>query len=530
MSKQDNPLALLVAFAIAAGLAIAGLSFFGIGPNKLFEQKEPSGRSQPNSSNSSNSSDSSPQLTVLADTFSGYSTFRHPDFKQALAKAGINLGYEDEFDQAKRAARLGKDAQLIATTLDQFLQQQPDGKIIALIDRTVGADAAVLNTVAYPNLKSLEDLQQLVRQQSGDPGDRKLSIAFAGDTPSEYLALVLDIRFEAFDLADFNIIRVADASEAWNLLSGGDKTVAIAIIWEPFVTRARQQGYTVVLSSKDAPKAILDVIVASNDFLAKQPEAISQFLESYYRRIQASVGDSSKLQAQIAKDGDLSTEEAAAVLAGINFFTAPQAHQWMTDGTLEKRIASTAAVLALAERVPRTPENPASLYAAEAIEVAAESTQALIELVRKDNPELADLLSGKSDPITAAPPASAQDLTVAPTVGNLNVRGEVKFEAGSVALAPEGITTLDNLATEIREFNPNTIAVRAIGHTSKSGAADYNQKLSEQRAQAVVNYLKSLRLPHKLVPEGKGFSAPISGMSPQDPRQQRTEIRLVRID
>lgn len=524
MSKQDNPVALLVAFAIAAGLAIAVLRFLGIGPSNLLGTRE---SSTPSSATTPNSSDSSRQLTVLADTFSGYSTFRHRDFQQDLVKARIDLRYEDEFDQAKRADRLGRDAQLIATTLDQFLQQQPDGKIIALIDRTVGADAAVLNTVEYPSLKSLEDLQELVRQKSGD---RKLSIAFAGDTPSEYLALVLDIRFEAFKLADFNIIRVADASEAWKLLSGGDKNVAIAVIWEPFVTRAKQQGHTVVLSSQDAPKAILDVIVASNDLLSDRPEELSRFLESYYRHIEANVRNSSQLQEQIAKDGDLSKEEAAAVLAGIEFFTAPQARQWMTDDTLEKRIASTAAVLALAGRIDRIPENPESLYAVEAIEAAAENTQTLIDFVRADNPELAERLSGKSRAIAPAAPLSAQAVKDAPAVGNLNVRGEVKFEAGSAELAPEGITTLDNLAAEISEFNPNTIAVRAIGHTSKSGAADYNQRLSEQRAKAVVTYLKDLGLSHNFVAEGKGFSSPLSGISPQDPRQQRTEIGLVRIN
>ena len=517
MSKQDNPLVLLAASAIAAGVAIAGLIFFGIIPNNLVQEKDKSPSSNPSAQ---------AQLKILADTFSGYSTFRHREFRQDLAKRGIDLGYEDEFDQAKRARRLGQDAQLIATTLDQFLQQEPDGKIIALIDRTVGADAAVLNTVEYPNLKSLEDLRQLVRQK----GDRKLSIAFAGDTPSEYLANVLDTRFEAFDLADFNIISVADAEDAWKLLSGGDKDVAIAVIWEPFVTRARQQGYTVVLSSEDAPKAILDVIVAANDFLAKQPEEVSEFLESYYRRIQSSVGDSSKLQAQIARDGRLSKEDAAAVLAGIKFFTALEAYQWMTDGTLEKRIASTAAVLALAGRISRPPDNTASLYAPQAIEVASENIQALIESVRKDNPELAKILSGELKPVTAKSRPSEQEVKDAPAIGNLKVRGEVKFEAGSADIALEGIATLNKLATEIREFNPNTIAVKAIGHTSKSGAAKYNQILSERRAQAVVKYLQSLGLSQKLVAEGKGFSSPLSGISPQDPRQQRTEIRLVRIN
>jgi outer membrane protein OmpA-like peptidoglycan-associated protein len=72
--------------------------------------------------------------------------------------------------------------------------------------------------------------------------------------------------------------------------------------------------------------------------------------------------------------------------------------------------------------------------------------------------------------------------------------------------------------------------VRVIGHTSKTGAATLNQTLSQQRAQVVVNYLKNRGLKHNFVAEGKGFNQPLSGIPPTDPRQQRTEIRLVRVN
>jgi len=72
--------------------------------------------------------------------------------------------------------------------------------------------------------------------------------------------------------------------------------------------------------------------------------------------------------------------------------------------------------------------------------------------------------------------------------------------------------------------------VRVIGHTSRSGAAALNQSLSQERAQVVVGYLRTRALKHNIIAEGKGFSQPLAGISPEDARNQRTEIRLVRVN
>lgn len=469
------------------------------------------------------------RIKVLGDTFSGYSTFRNAAFQEALTEVDIRLEYADEFDQAKRAEQLSRgNADIIVTTLDQYLQHQPDGKIVGLIDRTVGADAVVLNSKVRPSLTSLLELNKLVEEARSQ--NRKVGMAFAGDTPSEYLALVLDTKFDDFNLDDFAVTRVADASEAWQLMQDSSKNVAIAIIWEPFVTQARQQGYTVVLSSQDAPRSIVDVVVASDRLLRSRPEVVSELLEAYYRRIDINVRDSSQLQAQIAEDGGLEAEDAAAVMDGIEFFTAAEAHDWLTDGTLERRIEATAAVLVLAGRLNDVPENMAELMTVEAIAPAAQNTETLIELVRADNPELAERLQGTQRAVTAtAPDLQAATVQAAPDIGNLQVRGEVKFATGSAQLTGDSQQTLTQLAKEVAEFNVQTVAVRVIGHTSQTGSAAFNQSLSQQRAQVVVNFLRSQGLQHNIVAEGQGFNQPLSGIDPRDPSNQRTEIRLVRV-
>ncbi|NJN71362.1 MAG: OmpA family protein [Limnothrix sp. RL_2_0] len=441
-----------------------------------------------------------------------------------LLDAGIKLSYENEFDQAARSAAIARgEADLYVTTLDQFLKQQPNGKIVGLIDRTIGADAVVLNTKKYPSLKSLNDLQVL---QSQGP----LSISYAVDTPSEYLALVLSTSFASFNLGDFEKKEVVDASEAWADLQDMDQNVAIAVLWEPFVTQAKKQGYTVVLSSKDAPTAILDVIVASDRLLEVRPGLVSQFLETYYRHIDANTRDPSKLKTQIAADGGLSTDEASAVIAGIDFFTSIEAQNWIKDGTLEKRINSTAAVLTLSGKLSQVPEDVTSLYTDTYISEAAQNTKILIELINLDNPELAKRLRGEGETISITPTVSKKQISEAPDIGNLQVRGEVNFSSGSANLNQTSQQTLQQLAQQIAEFNPSTVAIRVIGHTSKTGDRQFNQKLSQQRAQVVVDALRKQGLQHNIQAEGKGFDLPLSQINPEDPRQQRTEIRLVRID
>ncbi|NEP17518.1 MAG: OmpA family protein [Leptolyngbya sp. SIO4C1] len=461
-------------------------------------------------------------LEILGDTFSGYSTFRNADFQAALAAAGIELTYADEFDQAARSQLLSSgEVGLMVTTLDQFLQHQPAGKIVGLIDRTVGADAIVLNSQQYPELTSLTKLAPLI-QQARQQG-KSLSIAFAADTPSEYLALVLDTKFESFNLEDFKLLPLADASEVWQRMQEPQQDIAIGVLWEPFITQASQQGNAVLFSSQDAPQAIIDVVVAADTLLESNPEAVSTFLETYYRRIDASVQDADLLKAQIAADGELSDDEAATIIDGIEFFTAVEAQRWLTDGTLDRRIEATAAVLALTGRINTVPRDTAALISDEPIKIAARNSRMLAEML-ENTPEIADRLLGEGQTVAVRPSTAGRD------IGNLQVQGRITFEVGTAQLAGDSQKTLNQLAQQIKEFNPATTAVKVIGHTSNSGSPERNLQLSQQRAQTVANYLRQQQVTHQLLVEGKGTSQPLPNLSPKDAANQRTEIRLVRLN
>ncbi|MDJ0899694.1 MAG: OmpA family protein [Xenococcus sp. MO_188.B8] len=468
-------------------------------------------------------------IKVLGNTFSGYATIRSTEFRYALKKSGITLEYGDEFVQAQLADDLNQGkADIILTTLDQFIQHKPQGKIVALVDRTVGADAIVLNTKEYPQLKSLIDLEQLVKQKQSQ--GQRLKMIFAGDTPSELLAMILDTKFENFDLADFEVIRVDDATTAWKQMQAPQSNIALAVLWEPLITEARTQGNTVLLSSADAPTVIVDIAVASDRILESNPQAVKEFVEKYYHQIDSSIQNRAVLTSQIAADGNLNDLEAAAVFKGIHFFTSVEAQDWMKSETLDKRIGALAGILALSGTIDEVPPDFKALYNADFVNSAATRTNKLIEMVSQDNPKLAMLLKGAKLPAsTSNVKDSEAQVKQGADIGNVAFKGEVKFAFGSAMLTAEGKRTLDTLAIDIAEFNPTTIAIKVQGHTSKTGSANLNQKLSQDRANVVVSYLKQKQLSHKFLAEGLGFSQPLPGAPPSSPLNQRTVIRLVRL-
>jgi ABC-type nitrate/sulfonate/bicarbonate transport system substrate-binding protein len=325
------------------------------------------------------------QLTLVGTDFSGHSTFRSAAFQEALKETGITLNYQVASDEQSAKLLNQGSADLELTTLDQFLQHQSKGKIVGLINHSVGGDAVVLNTKRYPGLKSLLDLGQLIQQARSQK--QQLSIALPQNTPSEYLMMVLGSKFDGLKLSDFQVKKTANSTEDWKLLHDDSQNVVATVLREPDVTHARQEGYSVVLSSEDTPEEIVDVLVASESLVKSQPENIAKLIEAYYRRVDADARDASQLKQQIAAESKLSPADAAAVIQGIQFYSALEARDWLKTGKLEKRIGAMAAILTLAGRINQVPQVKA-LFTPQFMNQAATNTEALIRLVRADNPQL----------------------------------------------------------------------------------------------------------------------------------------------
>ncbi len=81
------------------------------------------------------------------------------------------------------------------------------------------------------------------------------------------------------------------------------------------------------------------------------------------------------------------------------------------------------------------------------------------------------------------------------------------YDFDKATLRPESTEALDKLITLLNE-NPN-VTIELSAHTDYRGSAEYNKKLSQRRAESVVNYLTEHGIPaDRLTPMGYGKEKP----------------------
>lgn len=109
----------------------------------------------------------------------------------------------------------------------------------------------------------------------------------------------------------------------------------------------------------------------------------------------------------------------------------------------------------------------------------------------------------------------------------LNMPGNITFGTNSSSISGSFYDVLDSVALVINEFDKTYVNV--VGHTDDTGAASYNQHLSEERAQSVAKYLMSREVdPQRILIQGMGEDAPVANNSTSDGRSmnRRVEITL----
>ncbi|MEW5963372.1 MAG: OmpA family protein, partial [Pseudomonadota bacterium] len=101
--------------------------------------------------------------------------------------------------------------------------------------------------------------------------------------------------------------------------------------------------------------------------------------------------------------------------------------------------------------------------------------------------------------------------------------GVILFKSGLAVLEARSTATLDRLAAAARSCG--NLEIRIAGHTDATGAADRNQKLSEDRARAVADYLAGKGVPAAgLKSAGFGATRPIA---PNDTPAGRAKNRRI---
>ncbi|MNF32067.1 Outer membrane porin F precursor [compost metagenome] len=108
---------------------------------------------------------------------------------------------------------------------------------------------------------------------------------------------------------------------------------------------------------------------------------------------------------------------------------------------------------------------------------------------------------------------------------------DVLFEFDSARLTASDKTRLDKIATRLKQEAPSA-RLAVSGHTDSVGSDDYNQKLSQKRAQSVTDYLIESGVPRSsfVSVTGMGESQPVADNSTEEGRaaNRRVEIKINR--
>lgn len=104
----------------------------------------------------------------------------------------------------------------------------------------------------------------------------------------------------------------------------------------------------------------------------------------------------------------------------------------------------------------------------------------------------------------------------------------IQFEFDKATIMEESHQILNDIVLTL--LNNPEVSLEISGHTCNIGAEDYNQKLSERRAKAVVDYLIDKQIQaDRLQYKGYGESDPLNDNSTPEKRalNRRVEVKVI---
>jgi outer membrane protein OmpA-like peptidoglycan-associated protein len=109
----------------------------------------------------------------------------------------------------------------------------------------------------------------------------------------------------------------------------------------------------------------------------------------------------------------------------------------------------------------------------------------------------------------------------------ITLSGSVLFASGKSELLPSAQAKLDQIGTALTEQDPESTMV-VEGHTDSQGAEQFNQQLSQRRAESVRSYLISRGIASdRITAEGHGLSQPVADNGTPEGRANNRRVEIV---
>ena len=409
------------------------------------------------------------------DSFIGYAPTVSPEMKRQLARRGLGLNFTD--DGGAYEERLAKFAageyDFITLPAKEYIQHglkhNYPGVICAVISDSTGADVILGVDKKLPSGKV------------NDLNDASLKFVYTEASPSEFL---IDLTVVDFDL--YNLTR----TDAWrDPCASIDDVVEKArrgegdvfAVWEPEASRLLREvpGLKKIWGSDKFRGYIVDVFVFRRDFLTHNHDDVVSFFEAYYSTMRTYASDRAKFIDDLSTVTGLRPDAVEPLIGTLDWQDLSEncLKQFGIGNNSAEGILNTidacTAVLVKTGRLKSDPlTDPYRII-----------NTSVLKAVQTRLPSQLGQATGKRQfsSLTAA------DWDKLEEIGLMRVE-PISFQTGNSTLDTSGEMQVDKIAEALANNYPD-MRVVVKGHTSKGTDEKESVKLSQERADAVVQRL-----------------------------------------
>jgi NitT/TauT family transport system substrate-binding protein len=202
---------------------------------------------------------------------------------------------------ARRAALVGNNVDASTDIVDSFTNFLASGfqaSAVLKLDDSMGGDGIVVK----PGINSVADL-------AGK------SIAFPPGQPSHFFLLSV-LEEAGVDIKSLKTKEMEPDQAGSAFISGN---VDAAVTWEPWLTKAAEQGGKILTTSREKPGLIVDILVVRNDYLAENPEVFEVFIRGWYRAVEYWRENTKEANLIMAQALQIDPDEFETMVAGVKY-------------------------------------------------------------------------------------------------------------------------------------------------------------------------------------------------------------------